>query len=146
MIDKREPPRSGTPILLYWVSTCLMVGYLLHAGNIAAVLHEQAAGAPLALPALLAALAILLRLNVGLSDLAYAGVLFHLAGRLIEIGDSDPLKATLAAGMILTLAASFFTQNSARHRKSPYGGLFTRSARRPYGSLFLKPSDRWDGS
>jgi hypothetical protein len=146
MIVKREAPRRGALMLLYWVSTCVIVGYLLQAGNLPAALCTTAADGPIVLPALLAAAAILIRVNVGLSDLAYAGVLFHLCGRLMEIGDADPLRATLAAGVILCLAASFFTQNNARRRKSPYGGLFTRAARRPYGSLFLKPSDRWDGS
>jgi|GEM_PF-4322965 len=146
MIDKREAPKRGALMLLYWVSTCLIVGYLLHAGNLPAALRANELGDVISLPALLAALAILLRLNVGISDLAYAGVLFHLASRLIEIGDGDPMRATLVAGLILCLAASFFTQNSARHRKSPYGGLFTRAARRPYGSLFLKSPDRWDMS
>lgn len=144
MIDKRRAPKRGALMLLYWVSTCLIVGYLLHAGNLPGALQAGETDAPISLPALLAALAILIRFNVGISDFAYAGVLLHLAGWLIEIGDADPLRATLVAGVILCLAASFFTQNSARHRKSPYGGLFTRAARRPYGSLFLKPSDRWD--
>lgn len=146
MIDKHPAPKRGALMLLYWVSTCLIVGYLLHAGNLAGLVSAGETGAPISLPALLAAFAILIRFNVGISDFAYAGVLVHLAGWLIEIGDSDPARATLVAGVILCLAASFFAQNSARRRKSPYGGLFTRAARRPYGSLFLKPSDRWDGS
>ena len=69
------------------------------------------------------ALAILGRFSVALSDLAYAGMFFHLLlamGAHIGSGVGSPIAAIIG---LLLLAASFFTQNQARRKKSPYGGV-----------------------
>lgn len=71
----------------------------------------------------LGAIAILLRVNVALSDLAYAGMFYHLllaASAHINAGDGQFVPAV--AGLLLLLL-SFFTQNTARVKKSPYGSL-----------------------
>jgi hypothetical protein len=65
--------------------------------------------------------AILWRFNVALSDLAYAGILFHLilAG-LAQLGVRKPKEAIPAAVGLILLVASFATQNAARELPSPY--------------------------
>lgn len=65
--------------------------------------------------------AILWRFNVALSDLAYAGILFHLilAG-LAHLGVRKPKEAIPAAVGLILLVASFATQNAARELPSPY--------------------------
>jgi hypothetical protein len=71
---------------------------------------------------LLAAATILSRFSVALSDLAYAGMLFHLvlaAGAHIGIADWAGLPPSLV-GLAL-LAVSFLTQNRVRRKPSPYG-------------------------
>lgn len=69
----------------------------------------------------LAVAAIVSRISVGLSDLAYAGILFHLLlSGLAHIGAGKPLGAAPALIGLLLLAASFNTQNSARERPSPH--------------------------
>ncbi|ANV26593.1 MULTISPECIES: DoxX family protein [Hyphomicrobiales] len=71
---------------------------------------------------LLAAATILSRFNVALSDLAYAGMFFHLilaAGAHIGVSDFAGLPPSLV-GLVL-LAVSFLTQNRARPKPSPYG-------------------------
>lgn len=69
----------------------------------------------------LAAVAILSRFSVALSDLAYAGVFFHLLlSGMAHLGVRKP-KGTLPAAVGLALlAASFLTQNAARDVPSPY--------------------------
>ena len=72
---------------------------------------------------LAAAIVILWRFSVALSDLAYAGMFFHLllaAGAHIGIGDMGFAPALV--GLVL-LAVSFLTQNAARRKASPYGSL-----------------------
>jgi hypothetical protein len=65
--------------------------------------------------------AILWRFNVALSDLAYAGIFYHLilAG-LAHVGVRKPKEAIPAAVGLILLVASFATQNSAREIPSPY--------------------------
>lgn len=70
----------------------------------------------------LAAATILSRLRVALSDLAYAGMFFHLilaAGAHIGVADWAGLPPSLV-GLVL-LAVSFLTQNRVRRTQSPYG-------------------------
>lgn len=77
----------------------------------------------LAIVKLAAAATILSRFSVPLSDLAYAGMFFHLilaAGA--HIGVSDPGFAPALVGLVL-LVVSFLTQNAARRKQSPYGSL-----------------------
>ena len=68
---------------------------------------------------ILAPLAILSRASVTLSDLAYAGMLFHLllaVSAHLNAGDSGFLPALIALALLTT---SFLTQNLARKRRSP---------------------------
>jgi hypothetical protein len=70
----------------------------------------------------LGVIAILSRVKVFLSDLAYAGMFFHLMlafsahMNAAEYAGSVPAVVGLAAVVV-----SFLTQNSARAKKSPYG-------------------------
>lgn len=65
--------------------------------------------------------AILLRFSVALSDLAYAGIFYHLllAG-LAHVAARKPGGALPAVIGLALLAASFVTQNAAREVPSPY--------------------------
>ena len=70
---------------------------------------------------ILAVAAILLRINVPLSDLAYAGMLYHLLlSALAHISVRKPRGALPAAICLVLLVASFLTQNTAREVPSPY--------------------------
>lgn len=70
---------------------------------------------------LLGPLAILLRVSVALSDLAYAGILFHLIlSGMAHLGVRKPKGAVPAAIGLFLLAASFLTQNDAPTGISPY--------------------------
>ena len=73
---------------------------------------------------ILAVLAIVPRISVPLSDLAYAGMFFHLLlSGLAHIGIRKPGGALPAAAGLVLLVASFTTQNAARDIPSPYGVL-----------------------
>jgi hypothetical protein len=67
-------------------------------------------------------IAILSRVNVFLSDLAYAGMFFHLL-----LAFSAHLNTAEYAGSLpsvvglIAVATSFVTQNTARAKKSPHG-------------------------
>jgi hypothetical protein len=65
--------------------------------------------------------AILSRFNVALSDLAYAGIFYHLLlSGLAHLGVRKPSGAVPAVVGLALLAASFLTQNAARDVPSPY--------------------------
>lgn len=65
--------------------------------------------------------AILSRVSVPLSDLAYSGIFFHLLlSGLAHIGVRKPVGALPAAIGLALLIASFMTQNDARDVPSPY--------------------------
>ncbi|WEJ33701.1 MULTISPECIES: DoxX family protein [unclassified Devosia] len=117
--------------IAYWVSTTLLC--LIYASGAVMYLFQRptieegfaAFGYPAYLVSLLivakiaAPLAILSRVSVGLSDLAYAGILFHLllaASAHINVGDGGYFPALL--GLVLA-AVSFLTQNAARRKPSP---------------------------
>jgi hypothetical protein len=119
---------------LYWISTVLLCAmYLMGVVFYATNMDEAQKGylamgypaylAPVMLVVKLAGVvAILSRVSVALSDLAYAGIFFHLLlafSAHIGSGIGSPIGAVI--GMVLLLA-SFFTQNHARAKKSPYGG------------------------
>jgi len=71
---------------------------------------------------ILAVAGILSRVSVLLSDLAYAGMLFHLLlSGLAHIGVRKPSGALPAAIGLVLLIVSFTTQNVARDIPSPYG-------------------------
>lgn len=70
---------------------------------------------------LLAVAALLFRVSVALSDLAYAGMFYHLLlAAVAHIGVRKPKEALPAVVGLVLLAASFFTQNTAREIPSPY--------------------------
>jgi hypothetical protein len=69
--------------------------------------------------------AILSRLSVALSDLAYAGIFYHLLlSGMAHLGACKPKGAIPAAVGLVLLAASFATQNAARAIPSPYAPAF----------------------
>ena len=70
----------------------------------------------------LAVTAVLWRVSVPLSDLAYAGMFFHLLlSGLAHIGVHKSKAALPAAIGLVLLVISFTTQNVARETPSPYG-------------------------
>ncbi|ASW10284.1 DoxX family protein [Rhizobium sp. 11515TR] len=70
---------------------------------------------------LAAVAAIASRFNVAVSDLAYAGMLFHLLlSGLAHVGARKPLGALPAVIGLALLATSFATQNAGREVPSPY--------------------------
>jgi hypothetical protein len=123
-----------TAIYTYWISTALLsllylssallyvtkpefvrkaqadLGY--HAANLVPFMIAVKVFGPLA---------ILSRINVPLSDLAYAGMFYHLIlSGLAHLGARSLKGAAPAAIGLLFLAASFATQNDARDVPSPY--------------------------
>ncbi|AGB70758.1 MULTISPECIES: DoxX family protein [Rhizobium] len=65
--------------------------------------------------------AILSRFNVAISDLAYAGMLFHLLlSGLAHIGVRKPVGALPAIVGLALLVTSFAMQNAGREIPSPY--------------------------
>jgi hypothetical protein len=120
-------------IYTYWIST----GVLCLIYTLSAILYVARPGwvretiVGLGYPAylrailigtkLLAVAAILSRANVALSDLAYAGVFYHLLlSALAHIGVRKSKDAIPAAVGLVLLVASFTTQNAAREMPSPY--------------------------
>lgn len=70
---------------------------------------------------MLAVVAIVSRISLPLSDLAYAGMFYHLLlSALAHIGVRRPGGALPAAIGLLLLIASFATQNAGRSVPSPY--------------------------
>jgi len=70
---------------------------------------------------LLGPLAILSRFSVPLSDLAYAGIFYHLIlSGMAHIGVRKPQGAIPAMAGLVLLVASFATQNAVREPASPY--------------------------
>ena len=118
----------------YWISTALLsVLYLASAYMYATkkqwvreALTELGYSANNLVPFMvivkvLGPLAILSRLSVPLSDLAYAGIFFHLLlSGLAHIGVRKPVGALPAAIGLALLIASFITQNDVRDVPSPY--------------------------
>ncbi|BEP64848.1 hypothetical protein GmRootV213_54020 (plasmid) [Variovorax sp. V213] len=117
----------------YWVSTTLLS--LLYLASAVTYIAKRdwvrQALADLGYPAylvpiltavkFLAVAAILSRASVALSDLAYAGMFFHLLlSASAHIGVRKPGGALPAAVGLVLLVASFVTQNTARDIPSPY--------------------------
>jgi hypothetical protein len=126
---------------LYWGATGILAlmylaGGAMYLSDIAGI--QQAFGAfgypaylvpILAVAKLAAAVTILWRFNVALSDLAYAGMFFHLLlafSAHINAGDGGFVPAVVG---LVALLVSFFTQNDARAVPSPYGSWPLPSAR-----------------
>lgn len=117
---------------VYWISTGLLAAIYLAGGayyisDIAGVQKVIVAyGYPAYLVPILAvlkpaaAIVILWRFSVALSDLAYAAMFFHLLLAIsahIHAGDNGFGPALLG---LAALIVSFLFQNTARRRKSPY--------------------------
>ncbi|SFI28166.1 DoxX family protein [Bradyrhizobium sp. cf659] len=119
-------------IYTYWISTTLLCllyltsayMYLTKGDWVRQVLGEL--GYPAYLVPFMVAVkilgpaAILLRVSVTLSDLAYAGIFYHLLlSGLAHVGVRKPGGALPAAVGLVLLASSFVTQNAARDVASP---------------------------
>lgn len=116
----------------YWISTALLL--LLYLASAIMYVTQQdtvrQALAALGYPAylvpvlivvkILAVAAILSRFSVALSDLAYAGMLYHLmlAGSA-HINAGDAIGAVPAFVGLILVMVSFLTQNAARRTNSP---------------------------
>lgn len=118
---------------IYWISTALLsllylvsaFIYVMKGTWVRQVLAELGYPAYLVsvmiVVKILAPVAILWRPNVRLSDLAYAGIFYHLLlSGLAHLGVRKPAGALPAAIGLALLAASFLTQNAARAIPSPY--------------------------
>lgn len=116
----------------YWISTALLCLLYLASAIFYATQGEKvrqafaAVGYPgylvsiLMVVKVLGVAAILSRINVWLSDLAYAGMFFHLLLAIsAHVHAGDYAGAPPAAIGFLVLIVSFVTQNAARARKSP---------------------------
>lgn len=122
---------AGTYI--YWISTTLLSALYLRSAFVyvtkTAWVRETLTG--LGYPTYLVpfmivikvagVLAIVSRFNVAISDLAYAGILYHLLlSGMAHLGVRKPARAVPAVIGLALLAASFTTQNTARDIPSPY--------------------------
>lgn len=119
---------------LYWTSTALLsllylasaILYITKADFVRKALLDLGYSVPLLRPfligiKLLAPLAIVWHAPVALSDLAYAGIFYHLVlSALAHLGVRKPQGAIPAAAGMALLLASFLTQNAARELPSPY--------------------------
>ncbi|NTJ62039.1 hypothetical protein G6M50_12085 [Agrobacterium rhizogenes] len=118
----------------YWISTALLsllyltsaTMYLTKGDWVRKALGDLGYKASHLVPLLiivkiLAPVAILWRISVPLSDLAYAGIFFHLTlAALAHIGVRKPLEALPAIIGLILMVTSFATQNEARAARSPY--------------------------
>jgi hypothetical protein len=119
-------------IYIYWISTALLsLLYLTSAYTYVAKrdwVRQALAG--LGYPAylvpimiavkILGVVAILSRFSVALSDLAYAGMFYHLLlSALAHLGVRKPSGTVPAAVGLTFLIVSFLTQNAAREMPSP---------------------------
>ena len=76
---------------------------------------------------ILGPVAILSRLSVPLSDLAYAGIFYHLIlSGMAHLGVRNPKAAVPAVVSLVLLLTSFVTQNVARQVPSPYAPSLTQ--------------------
>ncbi|MER8370818.1 DoxX family protein [Mesorhizobium sp. M1348] len=115
----------------YWISTALLslmylgsaVFYLTHFAKVGALFGTL--GYPTYLVPLLivikplGVLAILSRFNIALSNLAYAGIFYHLLLALSAHLNAGDFSFGPALVGLTALAISYFTQNAARARKAP---------------------------
>ncbi|MEZ2224306.1 DoxX family protein [Rhizobium sp. RCC_161_2] len=123
-----------TEYYAYWISTALLsllyltsaTMYLFKGSWVRQALGELGYHVAYLVPFLivvkiLGPLAILSRVSVPLSDLAYAGMLFHLIlAAFAHLGVRKPLEALPAIVGLVLLVMSFATQNDARNMPSPY--------------------------
>ncbi len=126
--------------LIYWISTGLVSLMYLGSAIFYVVSYEMVAGMypTLGYPSYLvmvlivakplAVVAILSRYSVALSDLAYAGVFFHLLLAIsahINVADGGFVPALVG---LIAIVISFFTQNAVRKSVSPHAGTRFGSA------------------
>lgn len=118
----------------YWISTTLLsllyfasaAMYIAKGDFVRKAQADLGYSAPFLVPfmvviKLLGPVAILWHFNVALSDLAYAGIFYHLfLSGLAHLGVRKPKGAIPAAVGLILLIASFATQNAARVLQSPY--------------------------
>jgi hypothetical protein len=117
----------------YWISTTLLLLLYLVSATLYVVKGDwvRQTLAELGYPSylvpiliavkILAVVAILSRICVALSDLAYAGMFYHLLlSASAHINVRKPSGALPAALCLVLLVASFLTQNTARETPSPY--------------------------
>ena len=118
----------------YWISTALLSAlylssaalYLTKRGFVEKAQADLGYHAAHLVPfmivvKILGPLAILTRLCLPLSDLAYAGIFYHLIlSGMAHLGVRSPKGAIPAAIGLILLATSFATQNHARDVPSPY--------------------------
>ncbi|WP_321923676.1 DoxX family protein [Burkholderia sp. BCC1998] len=122
----------------YWISTALLSLLYLASATLYIVKRDSVRATlvgfgypaylvPLLTVAKIAAVAaILTRVGVALSDLAYAGIFYHLLlSALAHLGVRQPRGALPAAVALVCLVVSFTTQNAARDVPSPYGIVAT---------------------
>lgn len=121
---------------VYWISTAILAFIYLSGGayylsDIAGVQHVFGTlGYPaylvpiLAVLKPLAAITILSRISVALSDLAYAGMFYHLLlAASAHFNAGQTVEAAPALIGLVVLITSFLTQNAARRKPSPYPPL-----------------------
>jgi hypothetical protein len=117
----------------YWISTAFLSLLYLTSAYIHATKGAwvRKALADLGYPAylvpfmivvkILGPVAILSRFSVALSDLAYAGIFYHLLlSGMAHLGVRSLKGAVPTAVGLMLLATSFATQNAAREMPSPY--------------------------
>lgn len=121
-------------IYIYWISTSLLSALYLSSAFLyltkrdfvrkaqADLGYHAAHLVPLMIVVkILGPVAILSRVNVPLSDLAYAGIFYHLIlSGMAHLGVRSFKGALPAAIGLVLLATSFATQNYARDVPSPY--------------------------
>lgn len=134
-----------TATYLYWISTALLAllyfssaaMYIAKGDFVRKAQADLGYSAPLLAPfmivvKLLGPMVILWRFNVALSDLAYAGILYHLVlSGMAHLGAGKPKGAIPALAGLVFLVASFATQNAARELQSPYAPALTSTATQP---------------
>jgi hypothetical protein len=120
-------------IYFYWISTALLCLLYLASATMYIAKRDVVRQAltdlgypgylrPILIVAkILAVAAVASRLSVALSDLAYAGMLFHLLLAVsAHLHERKPSAAVPAAVGVVLLIASFATQNAVREPVSPY--------------------------
>ncbi|MEZ2352198.1 DoxX family protein [Caballeronia sp. RCC_10] len=125
----------------YWISTALLASLYLASATlyiakrdwVRQTLVELNYPASYLVPLMivvkvLGPLAILWRVSVPLSDLAYSGIFFHLLlSGSAHLGIRKPKGALPSAIGLLLLVVSFTTQNAARDTPSPYAQTWQHS-------------------
>lgn len=129
----------------YWISTVLLTLLYLASATLYIVktdwVRQTLAAlnypAPYLVPLMvmvkvLGPLAILSRVSVPLSDLAYAGIFFHLLlSGSAHLGVRKPKGALPAVFGLVLVAISFFTQDAVRDTDAHYGGVVTLQKSNP---------------